>query len=176
MEMVPSWLNGVYAFYTKPRPKFVWGETSAADKMKAVNILDFLKALFICESTISSIIGVTFWYFYSLIHFLTNISHIIFRFAYEGEKIKGGQKMDEWKYQKVTYDQLCWKWSIYIWKVHSENLKYLLYSFHRQLKSIHCLKNTGVTKRLPWSRSSWRGVHFFFYFLLENSFISYFFL
>ena len=32
-------------------------ETSAADKMKVVHILDFLLALFICKSTISSMIG-----------------------------------------------------------------------------------------------------------------------
>ena len=31
--------------------------TSAAGEMNAVNILDFLNALFICKSTISSIIG-----------------------------------------------------------------------------------------------------------------------
>ena len=39
-------------FYTTPRQ----GETSAADKMKAVHIVDFLKALLTCKSTISSII------------------------------------------------------------------------------------------------------------------------
>ena len=39
----------------------------------------------------------------------------------------------KWNDQKVTYDQLCWKWTIYILKVLSENQKYLPIWFYRQL-------------------------------------------
>ena len=49
-------------------------------------------------------------------------------------KQKGGQKETrECKYQKVTNDQLCSKWPIYILKVLSENQKYLPTWFYWQL-------------------------------------------
>ena len=34
---------------SKPHPKFVIGKASTANKMKAVNMLEFLKALVICK-------------------------------------------------------------------------------------------------------------------------------
>ena len=55
----------------------MYKETSAADKMKAVYILDLMKALLICKSTISIIINhisVAFLYFHSFIYILTIIS------------------------------------------------------------------------------------------------------
>ena len=76
----------------------------------------------------------TFWIF-SFPHLFSDhhFTPSTFRFAYKDE-FKGDQKMDEGvKYKKVTYDQLYWKWSLYI---KSAFRKYKIYGFINYLQGI----------------------------------------